>query len=61
MCRIEWDVSDFQIGIAVPLGLDITTAVLDPHLDIEFCLLGDGRDVYVGIEDLYVRIGLDVR
>ena len=50
-----------MIGLLVLLRCHIAFAALDGHLHVQFSVLVERRDVKIGIQDLDIGIGDDVR
>src|SRR5436190_5782667 len=58
--RIDRDDADRVLGPAVELGRDVAAAAADSQRHLELALVGQVRDLEIGIEDLELRRSLDV-
>src|SRR5436189_448728 len=58
--RIDRDDADRVLGPAVELGRDVAAAAPDRQRHLELALVGQVRDLEIGIEDLELRRSLDV-
>ena len=53
--RVDRDGADRIALFLVALGRDVAAAALDHQLHVELAVLGEGRDVLLGVEDLDAR------
>src|SRR5207249_3450580 len=57
---VDGDPADAQILVEVLVRRDVSAAALHAHLHVELAAFGDGGNVRVRLENLDVRVGLDV-
>src|SRR5260370_33129632 len=59
MDRVDRDVAERQVFVVIAIGVDVATAGLQPHFDVQLATFADGGDVHVAIEHFHIRISLD--
>src|SRR3954469_19458548 len=58
--RVDRDAADLVVGALVLHGRDVAAATLDDELELDLALVGQGRDLQVGVVDLDTRRRRDV-
>ena len=59
MNRVDWNKSQSKIAVEVLIRRDVPAATLQPHFHVDLSTLGDGADIDILIQNLYITISFD--